>query len=99
MSWLSLGVKYLCVENLKRRENLQTEGEERNPKKFRNETETPNGGERTPTTRNPKLPVMILGVILMILEAAPPMTGASSVASPLLLRLSQRHLRRVSPLL
>ena len=45
------------------------------------------------------MPAMILGVILMILEVAPPMTGASSVASPLLLRLFQRHLRRMSPLL
>ena len=38
-------------------------------------------------------------VILTILEVAPPMTGAPSVASPPLLRLSQRHLRRMSPLL
>ena len=41
------------------------------------------------------LTLMILGVILTILEVAPPMRGAPSVASPLLPRLSQRHLRRV----
>ena len=42
---------------------------------------------------------LLLCLTLMILEVAPPMTGAPSVASPLLLRLSQRHLRRMSPLL
>ena len=35
----------------------------------------------------------------MILEVAPPTIGAPSVTSPLLLRLFQRHLRRMSPLL
>ena len=42
---------------------------------------------------------MIRGATLTILVVAPPMIGAPSVTSPLPLRLSQRHLRRMSPLL
>merc|ERR1712023_291565 len=42
---------------------------------------------------------MIPGAILTILGMAPRMIGAHSVTSPLPLRLCQRHLRRMSPLL
>merc|ERR1711968_45053 len=48
------------------------------------------------STMKPAAP-LLLCLTLMILGVAPPMTGAPSVASPLLLRLSQRHLRRMSP--
>ena len=42
---------------------------------------------------------MIQGAALTILVAAPPMIGTPSVISPLPLRLLQRPLRRLSPLL